>query len=188
MATQATTEQLILSTTAGDGVALRDLLVRTLPEVRAFVRLQLGPRLRARETSSDLVQSVCAEVLADLSTFDYRGVHAFKGWLFRRVLNKIRAKADFHGAARRSPARELAATAIDQELMRCYRTLSPSQHAMRHEDVARLEAAFDELTDEQREAIVLHRLIGMSQAEVGDALGKSEAAVRNLVFRGLARL
>lgn len=166
---------------------MHELVVRSLPELRAFVRLQLGQGLRARETSSDLVQSVCADVLADLAAFEYRGAPAFKAWLFQRALNKIRAKADFHGADRRRAARE-DAHAVDEDVLRCYRTLTPSGEAVRREDVRRLEEAFARLGPEQRQAIILHRLCGLPQAEVARELGKTEDAVRNLIFRGLARL
>ena len=60
------------SASSGDRGALLELLERYLPELRAFIRLRTGPRLLARETPDDLVQSVCREVIGNLSGFDYR--------------------------------------------------------------------------------------------------------------------
>jgi hypothetical protein len=73
----AITRLWIAASCSGDAEALARLLTGFLPELRAFVRLRLGPELRARETSSDLVQSVCREVLADLDQFEYRGSPSF---------------------------------------------------------------------------------------------------------------
>jgi RNA polymerase sigma factor (sigma-70 family) len=52
----------------------------------------------------------------------------------------------------------------------------------------RVEAAFDELPEDYREAITLHKLCGLSHAEIAERLGRSEGAVRNLVYRGISRL
>ena len=46
----------------------------------------------------------------------------------------------------------------------------------------------EQLTPEARAAVVLHRAFGMSAVEIGPILGKSPAAVRQLVSRGERRL
>ena len=51
-----------------------------------------------------------------------------------------------------------------------------------------LEAAFDALPDDYREAITLSRVVGLGYPEIADAMDRSEGAVRNLVYRGLSRL
>ena len=39
-----------------------------------------------------------------------------------------------------------------------------------------------------REAVTLHRLCGLSHAEIAERMNRSEGAVRNLVYRGISRL
>ena len=56
-----------------DRASIEKLLVRHLPGLEAFVRLRMGPALRGMLTAPDLVQSVCREVLEDLSGFEFRG-------------------------------------------------------------------------------------------------------------------
>jgi RNA polymerase sigma factor (sigma-70 family) len=56
------------------------------------------------------------------------------------------------------------------------------------EQLARLEAAFDRLTGEERDLIVLSRLVGFSHREIGERLGKREGAARVAFHRALARL
>jgi RNA polymerase sigma-70 factor (ECF subfamily) len=48
--------------------------------------------------------------------------------------------------------------------------------------------AMHKLSDSQREAVVMHRLEGLSFAEIGEALGISEGAVRVRAHRGYERL
>ena len=55
-------------------------------------------------------------------------------------------------------------------------------------EVRRIEAAFDSLSEEQRDVLSLRRFVGLSHAEIGDQLGKSEGAIRMIQHRALARL
>jgi RNA polymerase sigma-70 factor (ECF subfamily) len=65
---------------------------------------------------------------------------------------------------------------------------SPSQKAVQQEDLLRLSEALNLLSDNQREAIVLHYLQGLKLADVAVQIGRSESAVAGLLFRGLAKL
>ena len=70
-----------------------------------------------------------------------------------------------------------------------YETLvTPSKDLEVKEQMRRVEAAFDLLPADYREAITLHKLCGLSHAEIAERMQKSEGAVRNLVYRGISRL
>ena len=78
---------------------------------------------------------------------------------------------------------------FDAELLGAYKNLaSPSQEMMSQEAVEKIEAAFDALPEDYREAIALHRIVGMSQVEIASTMGRTEGAVRNTsstaVWRG----
>ena len=60
--------------------------------------------------------------------------------------------------------------------------------ALAKEEVLLFEAAFDTLSDEHREVISLSRIVGLSHQEIGEQLGRSEAAARQLLHRALAAL
>jgi RNA polymerase sigma-70 factor (ECF subfamily) len=171
-----------------DRRAIEDLLVQHLPRLEAFVRLRMGAALRARLTAPDLVQSVCREVLEDLSGFEYRGEAAFRHWLYTRAQNKLLEKHRHVAAAKRDVAREDSLPDATTLLPSYQTLLTPSRVLAAREHVARIEAAFDELPEDYREAITLHRICGLSHAEIAARLGRSEGAVRNLVYRGMSRL
>src|SRR6188474_2954663 len=81
--------QLVARATAGDTPSLDALLLRYLPRLRAFVRVHSSQLVRQQESCSDLVQSVCREVLQGAEKFEYRGDGPFRAWMFRTALNKI---------------------------------------------------------------------------------------------------
>lgn len=171
--------------------ALEELLVRHLALVRAYVRLRVDAATRQRESVSDLVQSICREVLARADRFQFQGEAAFRAWLCEAALRKLRDRRAFHTAARRLPACEVAMDGLAwQELAQAYRsTLDPLGQLLRREAVDLLEQCFDELPEEQREALTLRRICGLSYGEIALRLGgRSEMAVRQMVSRAIARL
>lgn len=177
----------------GDQRALESLVVEHLPALEAYVRAKVGPAVRAREDFADVVQSVCVEVLRDGPDFEYQGPAAFRAWLFQHALHKIINKQRFHTRKRRDLGKEAEVGASDADsglrLSQVYATLgTPSRAAMGAEFNARFETAFDELPEEYREAIALHKFAGLTHREIAERMDRSEGAVRNLVYRGLARL
>jgi RNA polymerase sigma-70 factor (ECF subfamily) len=176
---------------AGDEQALATLLSRHLPAVRAFVRAHMGPQLRAHESSSDLVQSVCRELLTHQERFQYPGEQQFLAWLYTTARRKISNRVRDLGRDKRDARREIGGLAESAmaELGAAYaRVSSPSGRALRAEEIARLEAAIDRLPEEQREVVTLAHLAGLSRAEIGEQMGKTEEAVRALLHRAKARL
>ena len=176
------------SASRGDQDAMARLLERFLPELRAFVRLRTGPRLLAQESPDDLVQSVCREVLGNLDGFDYRSEQAFKSWLFLNALHKVQDKARYYSAKKRSPQQPWPDCEDPQHLSGYVSLLSPSRVAIAREDVARLEQVFDQLSDEHREVITLHRIVGLDHEQIGEQMGRTAASSRVLLHRALARL
>lgn len=182
------TEALVAAARHRQPGAVEQLLVRHLPGLEAFVRLRMGPALRGLLTAPDLVQSVCREVLEDLDDFEFRGEAPFKHWLFVRAENKLREKHRYHTAGKRDRHKAVplpdATTALP-----AYQTLcTPSRDLEARETMRRVEAAFDQLPEDYREAIALHKLCGLSHAEIAARMQRSEGAVRNLVYRGISRL
>ncbi len=179
---------LVRSTTGGDESALQDLVAQCTPRLLAYVRLHMGPHLREREGSVDIVQSVCREVLEDIqSGFEYRNRGAFLRWLFSTALNKIRDRHRYNQQQRRSPQREVAHPAL-HETMGYANWMTPSREAMAQEDVERLEHAFDQLPSEYQEVITLARIVGMSRAEIAEEMGKTVGSVQMMLGRAMLKL
>jgi len=175
------------SASSGDRNAMLELLQRYLPELRAFIRLRTGPKILAQETPDDLVQSVCREVIGNLSGFDYRSEQAFKSWLFLNALHKVQDKGRYYAADKRDAGHAWPQLDNPQMLSGYVSMVSPSRVAMAREDVHQLESAFDQLSEEHREVITLQRLLGLDHEQIGDKMGRSAAASRVLLHRAIAR-
>lgn len=186
--------QLVEDASLGDGVAVDQLLELHLPGLRAFVRLRSGPLIRAREGSDDIAQSACREVLQHIDRFQYGNEAGFKHWLYTTALRKIQNKHDYWKAEKRDAARDIAPRAMNsagnnEGLLGAYRSLSsPSQNLIAIEELEGIENAFDSLEEEDREVIILSRLVGMSHKEIGEKTGRNEGATRTHLHRALIRL
>ncbi|MEO6594128.1 MAG: sigma-70 family RNA polymerase sigma factor [Planctomycetota bacterium] len=176
----------------GDAKAVDSLFARNLPPLVAFIRARVGKAIAARESAVDIAQSVFREVLEDVDKIELQGEGAFRNWLFMQATRKVLDRAKFHGRGRRDVGREIAipeAGPAADALLACYASIaSPSQHAVANEELARFEAAVQELPENQRDAVTMSRLIGLSYPQVAEQMGISEASVRGLVARGLAAL
>ena len=65
---------------------------------------------------------------------------------------------------------------------------TPGRGAIRRDQLSWLAEALLRLPDDQRQAVELHHLQGLSLADVGRRLGRSREAVAGLAFRGLRLL
>lgn len=170
----------------GEREAIDELLVRHMPRLRAFVRLRAGPLARAHDDSSDLVQSVCVEILAKSPRLSFENEAAFRHWLFTEAMRKILKRARFNSAQKRDALRS---EHLDSEVAACYSSFaSPSQQLAAREQLERVESAFDRLEERERELVSLAYVVELSRAEIGVRLGLSEGAVRTALHRALARL
>jgi len=179
--------ELYAAASRGEPGAFDLLLERYLPVLHAFVRIRLGPELRRREASMDVVQSVCRQVFAAREVFDFRGEECFRAWLFSSALNKIREKHRFHQLDKRDLSREVHD--IEPDGMQLLSSLvTPSQEAMGKETAAALAQALAALPEEHREVISLARIVGLPHRVIAEVMDRSEAAVRQLLGRALVRV
>lgn len=193
--------ELVEDARSGSIPAINELLERNLPGLRAFIRLRCGPVVRDRESASDLAQSVCREVLEHIDRFQYGGEAGFRHWLYATALRTIQNRHVFWKRKKRDAEREVRIAggaaqgdaafsgALQAGLELAYRSLSsPSNQAIAREDLARIEFAFDVLSEGDREIITLARLVGLPHKEIAELTGKTEGATRVQLNRALARL
>jgi len=185
-------EVLTSAAAAGDRAALEALLQRHLPELERYVERRQGALLRAHESHTDLVQSVCREILEHSARFQHPGEGAFRRWLFTTALRKLSHRRDFLLADRRDlrrveDPRQLGSSASSlQDPFVTDRT--PSHELALRDEMERIESALARLAPEYREVIHLSRVEGLSRALVAERMDRSEGSVRMLLHRALASL
>ncbi len=168
----------------GDREAWDELYLRYHDVLLLAIRARLGSRLRARLESEDILHSVVKDALRDLERFEPRGPGALGHYLHVCVLNKIRSKAEFHGAERRSGEETLS----DSLLARLPGSAANEPRYLDGERFERLERALARLPENLREVVLLRTVEGLSNQEAAAVLGKTPEAASKLFNRALARL
>jgi RNA polymerase sigma-70 factor, ECF subfamily len=100
---------------------------------------------------------------------------------------------EFEGAKRdvaleRSLEATLAQSSARLEALLQGKLTSPSEHALRHEQLLELSDALAQLPEDQRQALEMHYLQGCAVPEVAEQMSRTERSVAGLVRRGLQKL
>jgi RNA polymerase sigma-70 factor (ECF subfamily) len=159
-----------------------------------LVRLQVGPRLQAKVDASDVVQQAILHAHERRAQFRGGTEGEWLAWLRAILANALAAVVRRYDAQARDSARERS---LEVELERSSSRLegllaadltSPSERAVRGEELLRLAHALARLPEDQRRVVELHYLKGLAVADVAEQIGRTRAAAVGLLFRGLKRL
>ncbi len=180
---ESATLELVARIRGGDSAAFGELYSRYHDELLFAVRAHLGPRLRTALESEDVLQSVVVDAFKALPDFQPRGPGSLRHYLHAMIVNKIRARADYFDALRRAGTQPLSDSAA-AELPE-----PGGEPAYRDgERFERLERALRGLPPEMQQVVILRKVDGLPSKEAADLMGRSDAAVRKLYSRALARL
>ena len=164
------------------------------PYLMLLARTHLNPQQQSKFDSSDIVQQTLLNAFAKRDQFRGSSEAELAAWLREILKNNLADAIRDQRRDKRDVRREQSLEgAIDESFSRTHSWLaavqsSPSQRAVKQEELLRLAEVMTKLSEAQREAIVLHHLQGLSLAEVAHEMGKTEAAVAGLLFRGLKTL
>lgn len=163
-----TDERLLVEAAQKDPRRFGDLYEVHFERVYAFVARRVGQR----ETAEDLTSDIFHKALANLHSFEWRGV-PFAAWLLRIAANVI---------ADRSKRGGLEVSSDDPP----ERSMKPRMEQA--EDGARLFRMVSQLADDQRQVVMMRFAEEKSIREIAQKLGRSDGAVKQLQFRALQNL
>ena len=190
------TGELLHCAQQGDAEAVRQLIDRHREPLRRLIHLRLDRALQRRLDASDVVQDVLLEASQRLSQYLNDPAMPFHLWLRQIARDHLIDVHRRHRLAERRaidreqpmvaafPDRssiELAAGLKDPEL-------TPAAAAIRHELERRLHAVLQQLDEDDREVLTMRYFEQLSNQEVAQALGLSEAAAGMRHLRALRRL
>ena len=144
------------------------------PQIYRYV----ASRVRSRELAEDITSEVFFKALRAIGRYRHTG-HPFSSWLYQIAINAI---TDHYRSRRRDeeslddgPELIDGSVAVDEEVAQ----------RMGAQDIWDL---IESLPEQQRIAMTLKYGEDLKLAEIGVAMGKSEGAVKLLIFRGTATL
>jgi RNA polymerase sigma-70 factor (ECF subfamily) len=162
--------------------------------LRLLAERQLQGRVAVRVDASDVVQQTFLEAHQSFSQFLGQAEPEWNAWLEtilgHKVARTIRdhAEAQKRDVRREQPLANPASGDSGPQPTPAAGTTSPSQRAMRREDVERLTRALEELPADQRDAVRLRHLEGWSLADIARHFGRTPAATAGLIKRGMQAL
>lgn len=157
-----------------------------------LARAQLPSPLRGQLGTSDIVQQTLLQAHRKREQFRGHSEAEYRAWL-RAILARLLADAARGcGPGRRGKEQSLE-RALEESSQRLERWLaadesSPSQRVMRRERLLELAEALGRLPEDQRTALELRYLQGLSVGEVCQRMGRGTPSVANLLYRGLKSL
>jgi RNA polymerase sigma-70 factor, ECF subfamily len=166
--------ELVAQAQQGDQMAFAALYEQYSPLVYRFLRRRLDG---ADEIVEDLTEDVFVKVYEKIDRYVERGL-PFTAWLYRIAHNHL---VDYLRSLPRMSASSLDAVAEVPER-------AASAAFSRVLDRQSLAPAMARLTPEQRQAVELRFIEGMSVAEAARTMGRSDEAVKKLQARALVNL
>ena len=157
----------------GDGEAFGALYEQFAPKIYTYLYYRAQGDAALAE---DLTEDAYVRAMTKLHTYEDRGL-PFGAWLYRIAGNLL---IDHARRPRMAPL-----SAEEHSELPDARAGAAFEGVLTH---AGLAGALGRLTEEQRQAVTLRFLQGMSVAQAAAAMGRTQDAVKKLQARGLAAL
>jgi RNA polymerase sigma-70 factor (ECF subfamily) len=155
-----------------DRAAMGELYARYVDRVYAYLLARVGSAADAQ----DLTSQTFIALLEHIQGYDERG--KFAAWLFSIARNKT---ADHYRRSR-------LAVPLEEADDLPHPDPHTDETVERRLRLARVLEALPALTADRAEALALRFFAGLSAAEAGAVMGRSESAVKMLVHRGISDL
>lgn len=190
------TEILIKKAQSGEREALERLLVLHSAELRDHLERRLPARLQGTVGVEDVMQEAFTKAYLKIDQLRDGSVNAFRAWLkttgemtMLGFLRSESAQKRGGGMQRRQAANDSVSGSLVDLLDNLPGDPITASHAVaRREGTAALQVAIAGLPDDQRQAIQLHLLQGMTLDETAAAMSRTPASIRSLIHRGKQKL
>ncbi|XXT20425.1 sigma-70 family RNA polymerase sigma factor [Sorangium sp. So ce429] len=180
----ANIEELIARARAGDNVAMARLFEWSAPLLEARAARRVRKKRPDITRASDIVQDARERALHAIPSFEGTSAREFVSWL-ESIVDTCTVQS-FRDAARKKRDRS-GEIPLDEDAL-LVQQLTPSQATADVEQWRQVLGEIYELPEDQRDAIRLRYLKDTSASEVARCMGKTEAAIRGLLQRGIETL
>ncbi len=169
-------EKELVERAKSDPEAFGILYQRYVNKIYTYIYYRTGNQ----HDAEDLTAKVFHQALNHIERYKDRG-HPFSAWLYRIAHNLV---ANWH---RDQKKRQTVALDDAKELNSDEKT-SPYHNTVKNEATAILLEAIQQLPPVRQQLLILKFIDGLSNAEIGEILHRSEGAVKSLYHRTLVSL
>ena len=178
----------------GNADALQRLIVHYHGPLYGTIEGRMVAALRRQVDPEDILQQAYVNAFKSIGNCSFDGVGGFYAWLERIAVDRLknternlrRLKRDIGRQLTRSAAGATSYPGLMARLTSPGAT--PSRSLAKREASAAMLSSMARLTDEQRAVVRMRFLEDRPVAEIAAELGKTEAAVHMLSYRGLKTL
>jgi RNA polymerase sigma-70 factor (ECF subfamily) len=167
-------EELVSRAQEGDRDALEELYLEHFDRIYGYLHMTVGNR----HDAEDLTTQTFLRMLESIGKFRW-GAAPFSAWLFRIAHNL--AMDHFRSRRRWQPEEEVPEPPGQVES-------SAEDEALKVLSTENMFDLIEQLSDEQRQVLILKFVFDFSNLEAAAVLGKTEGAVKSLQHRALASL
>lgn len=177
---------LVARAQAGDAAAFDGVFRFAAARVLLYVRLRMGPALRAVAEPDDVLQDTWLEAHRALPRYEHRSAAGLSAWLCRLAESSLTSLVDRHGAQkRRAPGHDLGPDLLARWADTATGVVTG---AARGEAADRLEHAVGALPEDERQVVLLRFFQGLPLDEIARVTATPETTVRRRLGRAVAAL
>jgi RNA polymerase sigma-70 factor (ECF subfamily) len=168
-------EKAAIETAKHDPGAFGDIYERYVDRIYTYIYHRVGNV----HDAEDLTSRTFYRALSHLPGYQDKGI-PFSAWLYRIAHNLL---ANWHRDRSRRPV-----VALDDVITRSLPGEHPELLAEHGDDTRLLREVIRELDASRQELLVLKFAEGLSNAEIGNIMGRSEGAIKSLYHRTLLQM
>jgi RNA polymerase sigma-70 factor (ECF subfamily) len=168
-------ESTLIARAKEDPEAFGALYERYVDKIYNYIYYRVGNK----QNAEDLTARTFYKALKHLPGYEDRGA-PFSAWLYRIAHNLV---ANWH---RDHSRRQMIA--LDNLVLRAPKERGPASKTEKMDEEDVLMEAVRRLADDRQQLIVLKHVEGMTNAEIGEVMGRTEGAIKSLYHRALVAL
>ena len=172
---KALADKALVKLAAEDKDAFGELYERYLPKIYNYIFYRTGNT----QDAEDLTAKVFFRAMSHIGNYVDKGV-PFQAWLYRIAHNLV---ANWH---RDQGRRKIIA--LDDYVARSLKSDAPDRLSEELEEQRQLMEAVRRLPEDRQQLLLLKFIEQMSNAEIGEIMGRTEGAIKSLYHRTLLAL
>lgn len=191
-----TDSELVREAAEGNIAALEKVLRLHYSELLTYAKRHTPAELRQQIDPQDVIQDTVFEAIRRIRELRSLDPRSIRSWLLTIARHRLGQLLRMHRTLKRGGNRTLNEDELNTDEAAVINLLqdfalyerTPSQSALAHELVQRLETALAQLDDDQREVLRMRYMQCLDVREVALALNRTEGAVRMGCMRALKAL